>query len=190
MRKLILQVQMTIDGFISGRNGEMDWMKFPWTKDIIDYVRKITEPVDTILLGRKLAEGFIPHWKNVVKNPDDPEYEGGVKYTITPKIVFSKTLDKSIWDNTEIANGDLIEEVTKLKNQKGNDIIVYGGGTFVSALIKNKLIDEFHLFINPSVIGQGMPIFKDIESMQNFTLIKTTNFDCGIVVVTYKLDKN
>ena len=181
---------MTIDGFITGQNGEMDWMKFPWSEDIIDYVRELTEPVDTILLGRKLAEGFIPHWRNVVSNPEDPEYEGGLKYTTTPKIVFSKTLDKSIWDNTIIENGELIEEVTKLKNQTGNDIIVYGGGTFVSALIKNKLIDEFHLFLNPSVIGQGMSIFKDIENMQNLTLIKATNFDCGIVVLTYKLDKN
>lgn len=190
MRKLKLQVQMTIDGFITGQNGEMDWMKFPWSQDIIDYVRQITEPVDTILLGRKLAEGFIPHWTNVVNNPEDPEYEGGLKFTTTPKIVFSKSLEKSTWDNTKIANGDLVEEVTKLKNQAGNDIIVYGGGTFVSALIKNKLINEFYLFINPSVIGQGMPIFKDVESMQSLTLIKATNFDCGIVVVTYKLDKN
>lgn len=190
MRKLKLQVQMTIDGFISGQNGEMDWMKFPWTEDIIEYVRQITEPVDSILLGRKLAEGFIPHWTNVVSNPEDPEYEGGIKYTTTPKIVFSKTLHKSIWDNTTVANGELVEEITKLKNQKGNDIIVYGGGSFVSALIKNQLIDEFHLFVNPSAIGQGMPIFKDIESKQNLTLIKATSFDCGIVVLKYKLDKN
>ena len=190
MRQLKLQVQMTIDGFIAGQNGEMNWMKMPWSEDIIDYVRQITEPVDTILLGRKLAEGFIPHWTNVVKNPEDADYEGGVKFTTTPKIVFSKTLDKSIWQNTKIENGELVEEVTKLKNQQGNNIMVYGGGTFVSALIKNKLIDEFHLFINPSIIGQGMPIFKDVENMQNLTLIKVTNFDCGIIVVNYKLDQN
>ena len=190
MRKLKLQVQTTIDGFISGKNGEMDWMKFPWTQDVIDYVQLISEPVDTIILGRKLAEGFIPHWTNVVKNPADPEYEGGVKYTKTPKIVFSKTLDNSIWDNTKIANGELVEEVTKLKNQKGEDIIVYGGGTFVSALIKNQLIDEFHLFVNPSAIGNGMSIFKDLESMQNLNLIAATKFDCGIVVLKYVLNKN
>ncbi len=190
MRKIKLQVQMTVDGYISGKNGEMDWMKFPWTEDIIGYVRQITEPVDTIILGRKLAEGFIPHWTNVVKNPEDPEYEGGIKLSTTPKIVFSKTLDKSIWDNTTIARGDLVDEITTLKNQKGKDIIVYGGGAFVSTLIKNQLIDEFHLFINPSAIGDGMPIFKDLESKQNLTLIKVTKFDCGIVVLKYELDKN
>lgn len=118
MRKLKLQVQMTIDGYISGTNGEMDWMKFPWTDDILNYVREITEPVDTIVLGRKLAEGFIPHWTNVAKDPNHPEYEGGVKYATTQKIVFTKTLDKSIWDNTKIAKGDLVEEITKLKKKQ------------------------------------------------------------------------
>ena len=186
MRKLKLQVQMTIDGFISGTNGEMEWMKFPWTTDILDYVREITEPVDTIILGRKLAEGFIPHWTNVVKNPNDPEFEGGVKYTSTPKIVFSKTMDNSIWDNTTIANGDLVEEITELKNSKGKDIIAYGGGTFVSALIKNKLIDELHLFINPTAIGNGMPIFKELSTYQSFEVKEVKNFECGIIVLVYK----
>ena len=130
MRKLKLQMQLTLDGFIAGINYEMDWIKFPWTDDIIVYVREITESVDTIILGRKLAEGFIPHWENVVQNPNDPEYEGGLKYTPTPKIVFSKTLDQSIWDNTEIAKGELVEEITNLKNKEGKDIIVYGGGAF------------------------------------------------------------
>ncbi len=186
MRKLKLQVQMTIDGFISGQNGEMDWMKFPWTEDIINYVREITEPVDTIVLGRKLAEGFIPHWANVAKDPSNPEYEGGVKYASTQKIVFTKTLEKSIWENTEIAKGDLVEEITNLKNQQGKDIITYGGGAFVSALIKYKLIDELHLFVNPSAIGSGMPIFKELSEMQKFNLVDAHKFDCGIVVMVYK----
>ena len=186
MRKLKLQVQMTVDGFISGQNGEMDWMTFPWTNDIIEYVREITEPVDTIILGRKLAEGFIPHWENVVQDPNNPEYEGGLKYTSTPKIVFTKTMDKSIWKNTEIANGELVEEVINLKNKAGKDIIVYGGGTFVSALIKNKLIDELHLFVNPFAIGNGMPIFKELTSMQKFNVVNVKKFDCGIIALIYK----
>ena len=178
---------MTVDGFISGQNGEMDWITFPWTGDIIEYVREITEPVDTIILGRKLAEGFIPHWENVVQDPNNPEYEGGLKYTSTPKIVFTKTMDKSIWKNTEIANGELVEEVINLKNKAGKDIIVYGGGTFVSALIKNKLIDELHLFVNPSAIGNGMPIFKELTSMQKFNVVvNVKKFDCGIITLIYK----
>ncbi|SOE23526.1 Dihydrofolate reductase [Spirosomataceae bacterium TFI 002] len=186
MRKLKLQVQMTLDGFISGQNGEMDWMKFPWTEDILNYVRDLTEPVDTIVLGRKLAEGFIPHWANVAKDPNNPEYEGGVKFASTQKIVFTKTLDKLIWENTEIAKGHLVEEITNLKNKQGKDIIAYGGGEFVSALIKNKLIDELHLFVNPAAIGSGMPIFKELTEMQKFNLDDVQKFDCGIVAMVYK----
>ncbi|MBL0131455.1 MAG: dihydrofolate reductase family protein [Chitinophagaceae bacterium] len=190
MRKLKLQVQITVDGFIAGQNGEMHWMHFPWTDDIINYVREITEPVDTILLGRKLAEGFIPHWEKVAKNPSDPEFEGGLKYSTTPKVVFTKTLDKSIWDKTVLANGDLVEEVTKIKNQEGHDIIVYGGGTFVTSLINAGLIDEFNLFINPSVIGTGMTIFKGINTRQNMILKTTQQFDCGIALLCYELKRD
>ncbi|MEK7434485.1 MAG: dihydrofolate reductase family protein, partial [Cyanobacteriota bacterium] len=75
------------------------------------------------------------------------------------------------------------------KNQDGNDIIAYGGAKFISSLIKAELIDEFHLFINPSILGNGMPIFKDIESRQNLTLKKSSSFDCGIVVIHYDLKK-
>lgn len=187
MRKLKLQVQMTVDGFISGQNGEMDWMCFSWTEDIIDYVRKITDPVDTIILGRKLAESFIPHWENVVKNPNDPEFEGGIKFTTTPKIVFTKTLEKSIWNNTDIAKGELVGEINKLKNQNGKDIIVYGGGTFVTSLISAGLIDEFHLFINPTAIGNGTTIFKGLNRNQNLKLKIAKQFDCNIALLCYEL---
>ena len=119
---------MTIDGFISGQNGEMDWMCFPWTEDIVDYVREITEPVDTIILGRKLAERFIPHWENVVKDSKNPEYEGGLKYSSTPKIVFSKTLDRLLWSNTEIAKGELVEEITNLKTRKEKTLLFMEAG--------------------------------------------------------------
>ncbi len=186
MRKLKLQVQITVDGFIAGQNGEMDWLCFTWSNDIIEYVREITESVDTILLGRKLAEGFIPHWEAVVQDPKNPEYEGGLKYTTTPKIVFTKTLEQSIWNNTEIATGDLLEEISTLKQKAGKDIIVYGGGNFVSALIKNKLIDELHLFINPAAIGNGMPIFKELTALQKFSIVDVKKFECGIITLIYK----
>ena len=166
MRKLKLQIQMSIDGFISGQNGELDWMCYPWTDDISNYVIEINESVDTIILGRKLAEGFIPYWENVAKNPKHPDYEGSDKFTTTPKVVFTKTLDKSIWNNTEIANGELSEEINTLKNQKGKDIMVYGEVTFLTSLINSGLIDEFHLFINPIAIGKGVTIFKGLEQYQ------------------------
>lgn len=181
MRKLKLQVQMTVDGYIAGPNGEMDWMVFNWDNELKKYVTEISESFDCIILGRKLAQGFIPHWAS------NPEQEGADKFNSTKKFVFTKTIDKSEWDNTILAKGDLVDEITKLKNQNGKDIIVYGGSTFVSALIKKGLVDEFHLFINPTAIGSGLTIFNELDSRQNLTLIKSISFDCGIVVLNYKL---
>lgn len=179
MRKLKLQVQMTVDGFIAGRNGEMDWRLQEWDAKLKKYVGGITETVDCIILGRKLAQGFIPYWAS------HPEDEGADIFNSTKKIIFTKTLDKSEWDNTVLAKGDLVDEIVRLKKQGGKDIIAYGGATFVSALIKHRLIDEFHLFINPTVIGNGMSIFKELDVKQNLTLVKSTSFGCGIVVLNY-----
>jgi dihydrofolate reductase len=185
MRKLKLQVQMTIDGFIAGPNGEMDWMVWNWDDRLKAYVQEITDPVDCIVLGRKLAQGFIPHWAAVAANPDDPENAAGRKFTDSRKVVFTKTLEKSAWDHTVLAKGNLVEEIANLKNQDGKDLIAYGGATFVSALIKHGLIDEYHLFVNPAAIGKGMPIFTELDASLNLTLVNATSFDCGIVVLHY-----
>ncbi len=184
MRKLKLQVQITVDGYIAGPNGEMDWMTFNWDSELRKYVTEITEPVDCIVLGRKLAQGFIPHWAS------NPEEEGADKMNNLKKVVFTKTLDKSEWVNTVLAKGDLVDEISNLKIQDGKDIIAYGGATFVSALIKHGLIDEFHLFINPTAIGNGMTIFKELDSKENLTLVKSMSFDCGIVGLNYEPKRN
>lgn len=189
MRTLKLQVQITVDGFISGTNGEMDWMSFNWSDDIKKYVDEITQPVDLILLGKNLATGFIPHWKAVAEDAKHPEREAGVKYTETPKIVFSKSVKKSEWEHTTVENGDFVKRIKDLKKEKGGDIIVYGGSQFVSSLIKEGLIDELHLFINPAIIGKGMPIFQETEKTQFFSISKTIQFDCGIVMLKYLLKK-
>ena len=190
MRKLKLQVQMTVDGYIAGPNGEMDFMVSNWDNELIKYVKEITDPVDCIVLGRKLAEGFIPYWATVAANPDHPEFTAGEKFTDTTKVVFTKTLDNSAWDNAVLAKGDLAEEITTLKKREGKDIIAYGGASFVSALIKEGLIDEFHLLINPTAIGNGMTIFKELDSNQNLALVKSASFDCGIVVLNYEPKRN
>ena len=186
MRKLKLQVQMTIDGFIAGPNGEMDWMEWNWDSGLKQYVGELTEPVDCIVLGRKLAQGFIPYWSAVAAHPEDPEFIAGKKFTDTKKVVFTKTLEKSEWANTILAKGDLVHEINQLKGAAGNDIIAYGGATFVSALIKHALIDEFHLFINPTAIGSGMPIFQQLENKQRLQLVRSMSFESGIVVLHYE----
>jgi dihydrofolate reductase len=187
LRKLKLQVQMSVDGYIAGPNGEMDWMIWNWDDKLKEYVNELTESIESILLGRKMTEGFISYWSDVMTKPDDPGYAFAKKMIETPKVVFTKTLNKSEWGaNTDIATGDLTDEINKLKRQNGKDIIVYGGASFDSSLIKAGLIDEFHLFINPAAIGNGMTIFKDLNEMQKFTLVKSIAFDCGIVLLHYE----
>jgi dihydrofolate reductase len=190
MRKLKLQVQMTVDGYIAGPNGEMDWLVFDWDDELKQYVTEITELIDCIVLGRKLAQGFIPYWAAVAANTDDPQFTAGRKFTNTSKVVFSHTLDRSEWDNTVLAKGDIVDEITSLKRQDGKDMIAYGGATFVSSLIQHGLIDEFHLFINPTAIGSGLAIFKEIVSKQNLKLVKATSFECGIVILHYELKRD
>ena len=177
-------MQLSLDSFCAGPNGEMDWMTFSWDDELKQYITGLTEPVDCIILGRKLAEGFIPYWASVAVDPDNPEHKAGRKYANTPKVVFSKTLDKSAWPNTVLAKGNLSDEITRLKEQDGKDIIVYGGATFVSALIKERLVDEFHLFINPTSIVEGLVPFADRTDLE---LVQSKAFPCGIVLLQYKL---
>ena len=186
LRKLKLQVQMSTDGYIAGPKGEMDWLVWNWDDKLKEYVNELTESVDSILLGRKMTEGFISYWSDVMAKPDHPDYAFAKKMIETPKVVFTKTLNKSKWVNTDIATGDLTDEINKLKRQEGRDIIVYGGASFDSSLIKAGLIDEFQLFVNPVAIGNDMTIFKDLNEMQKFTLVKSIAFECGIVLLHYE----
>ena len=186
MRKLKLQVQVTVDGFIAGPNGEMDFMTWNWDDALKEHVAALTHTVDCIVLGRKLAEGFIPHWAGIAANPGSPEHAAGKRFSDTPKVVFTRTLDRAVWGNTVLAKGDLVKEITALKHKAGRDIIAYGGATFASALIKSGLIDEFHLFVNPVAIGEGMPIFREVVGKQPLVLMRMTPFACGIVALHYE----
>jgi dihydrofolate reductase len=177
---------MTLDGYIAGPNGEMDWMTFNWSDDIKQYVEALTQPVDTILLGKNLAAGFIPHWNAVAQDENNPEKAAGVKFTETPKIVFSKTLTTSTWDRTEVENGDFVAKINHLKQQPGGDMITYGGGQFVSSLIRANLVDDLHLFVNPAIIGRGMPIFQEVTDIQRVRLAATLPFECGIIMLHYQ----
>jgi len=185
MRKLKLQVQLSLDGFVAGPDGEMDWMTWNWDDELKKYVNDLTDSVGSILLGRKMADGFISYWKSVTADPGNPQYDFAKKMCDYHKVVFSKTLKKSEWENTRLAGGNITEEINRLKSLPGKDMIAYGGAGFVSSLIKHNLIDEYHLFINPAVIGDGMAIYKAAGKM-NFQLVRSTPFSCGIVVLRYR----
>ena len=183
MRKLKLQMQLSVDGFVAGLNGEMDWMAWDWDDTLKNYVAGITESVDCILLGRVLAEGFIPTWTARANDPETADVFAH-KMVDTPKFVFSKTLSESGWANTRIA-ADIVGEIQALKQQPGNDIMVYGGSRFVSSLIQQNLIDEYHLFINPVVLGNGMPIWQELNDRMKLKLVNTTVSNSGIVILCY-----
>lgn len=187
MRKLKLQMQMSVDGFVGGPNGELDFMTWDWDESLKKYVGNLTESFDTILLGRKMTDGFISHWTNIVNNhPDSPEYPSAKIFVDTPKVVFSKTLNKSNWTNTRLTKGDIVDEINRLKKEEGKDIIVYGGANFASSLVENNLIDEYYLFVNPAVIGKGLSIFHQTNGKKSLKLVESKFFDCGIVLHHYQ----
>ena len=104
-----------------------------------------------------------------------------------PKVVFTKTLVKSTWNNTTLAKGDLADEIANLKNQQGKDIIAYGGAGFVSSLMKDGLIDEYHLIVNPVAIGNGITIFKSLDGIRKFSPIQSKLYPGGKIVLSYNI---
>ena len=185
MRKLKLQMQMTINGYVGGPNGENDWMTWNPDDEFIAFMNSLLDTSDTLLLGRKLAEsGFVKFWEDTAeKNSGHPFAK---KIAALPKIVFSKTLDQSTWNNTTLAKGNLAEEIAALKKQPGKDIIVFGGADFVSSLIKEGLIDEYHLIINPTAMSSGMTIFSSLGGIQKFTPTQSKLYPGGKTVLSFQ----
>lgn len=184
MRTLRFQMQLSIDGYCAGPNGEMDWIRWDVDQDFNDYVWSINNPVDTILMGRKMAGGFISAWEERLEDPESATFAS--KMLETPKLVFTKTMTENPWDNTKLISGDLAEEVTKLKKAPGGDIVAYGGAGFAASLIGTGLIDEYHLFINPRAIGKGLSIFP---GRLNLKLINSKVFSNDIVLLYYKPER-
>jgi len=184
MRKLKLQMQMTINGYVGGPNGENDWMTWNPDDEFIAFLGSLLDTSDLLLLGRKTAEGFISFWDNTaVENPAHPFAR---KIAALPKVVFTKTLDASHWNNTTLATANLAEEIMRLKQQEGKDILVFGGADFVSSLIKEDLIDEYHLIINPTAMANGMTVFNAIEGIQKFTPTGSKLYPGGKTVLSFK----
>jgi dihydrofolate reductase len=169
MRKLKLQIQITIDGFVAGPNGEGDWVFLSGKGDpealqqAIGLNVELASGCDTLLLGRKLAAtNFCTYWENVADNqPGNPWHPVAQLITGLRKIAFSHTETTLPGRNLEVENGDLATVVQALKEQPGKDILVYGGANFVSSLISLNLIDEYYLILNPVAIGAGLSIFKE-----------------------------
>jgi dihydrofolate reductase len=177
-------MQMTINGYVAGPNGENDWMTWNPDDEFLGFINSHFDSSDTLLLGRKMAGGFIKHWENTAVNT--PEHPFAKKIVELPKVVFTKTLEKSSWNNTTLAKGNLAEEIAALKKQNGKDIAVVGGAGFVSSLIKEGLIDEYHFIVNPTAIGDGMTIFNLLDGIRKFSPIEAKLYSGGKIVLSYK----
>lgn len=162
MRKLKLQMQITIDGFVAGPDGEQDWVWLSPPDEVgFQKIVDLAESSDILLLGRKMTRSFIDHWENVADNlPDHPTNHLAKLIVDMRKIAFSKTETDITGRSLEVQNGDLTATVEALKKESGKDILVYGGADFVSSLIDQDLVDEYYMVVNPVAIGAGLPIFN------------------------------
>lgn len=177
---------MTLDGFVAGPNGELDWM---WTntgepdQSSFEKVIELADSCDTILLGRKMTREFVDYWENVVDNqPDSKEYQLALLMVNLHKIVFSHTETDIKGRNLEVENGDLVTAIKALKAQPGKDIMVYGGVAFVSSLISKNLVDEYYIFQAPIAIGKGLSIFNQQTVLK---LESSTTYKNGKLLVKY-----
>jgi dihydrofolate reductase len=185
MRRLKLQMHVSLDGLVAAR-AQTGPGYFNWDTELRQYSISNAANVDYILLGRKTAVNFIPHWKAVADNPKDTDFEIGKVITDIPKVVFSKTLQKSEWPNATVSSGDIAESVNQLKKEPGKDMLVYGGSGFVASLIEHDLIDEYHLLVNPVALGSGSPIFSGLSAPLRLTLVTHKAFSSGTVLLHYK----
>lgn len=194
MAKLILEMQISIDGYLATQKGETDWMiwnwgpNWTWDKKLQDFHTDLTLSATHLLISRQMAEeGFMLHWRNIAERQSALGRFAG-HLAKTPKTVMSSSLrkDRPIpggWENAYISN-ELVASVTRLKKNESGNILVYGGARLVSSLLKQHLIDELYLLINPVAIGSGMTAFND---RQFFRLEGAQSYPCGVTVLHYLL---
>ena len=158
MRKIITTTWITLDGFIAGPNEEMDWVIVDEEMGI--YEDDLVSAADTLLLGRVTYQSFAGSWPHVPDNPNASEGEKAYarKLNAMRKIVFSKTLPTVEWNNSSLVKEVLPEDITKLKQEPGRDMLIYGSASLVRTLTNHGLIDEYQLLVHPVVLGNGVPV--------------------------------
>lgn len=188
MRKIVVSEFVTLDGVIQDPGGvgeiERGGWNIPYVNDeFAKYKFDELSASDALLLGRVTYQGFAAAW------PDASHTETGGDYATMmnsyPKYVVSTTLDQAAWNNSHLIKANVVEEVSKLKQQPGKDILVFGSGELVQMLMQHGLIDEYHLQIHPVVLGSGKRLFRD-GSTTNLRLVETQTFSSGVVALTYQ----
>ncbi|GHO89209.1 dihydrofolate reductase family protein [Dictyobacter formicarum] len=192
MRKIIVSMRITLDGFVTGPNGEMDWMEEFMDDALGTYETELQKSVDTSLFGRETYQGFASYWPQVARDPASPQgmVEYAQKLNAMRKIVFSKTLSHAEWNNSTIVSEIILEEIIKLKQEKGRDIVIHGSASIVRTLTNLGLIDRYQLLVYPVVLGSGKPLFQDISHQVKLSLVDTQTHPSGVVVLSYEPVKN
>lgn len=181
-RRIIVDLAVTLDGFIEGENGEIDWCIMESEMGFIDFLNQI----DTILYGRKSYD----LWGQYTPKTEDTDTEREMWELVhsKEKYVFSRT-QKGTDNKAIFINENIREEVNKLKNKPGKDIWLYGGASLITNFINLGLVDEFRLSVHPVILGEGRPLFIDIKQRMNLKLINTRTFSSGVVQLIYHLNK-
>ena len=184
---------MSVDGFIEGPNGELDWAMAEDEETWRDVFEMLSH-VDTFILGRRMYPAYEQYWLAVLANPDGilpfsgrTASKNEIAYARladkTPHIVLSGTLDKVAWKTTRIVRD--VEEIRRLKQQPGKDIHAVGGATLVSSLMNLGLVDKIQLLVNPIILGGGRALFKDVKDRHALKLVQAKRFKSGKVSLTY-----
>jgi dihydrofolate reductase len=172
-----------------GPNGELDWHFSNWNDEMGEYALEQLRAVDTILVGRVTYESMANYWPKAFTEPGSrkKDVEFAKMMNEYPKIVFSNTLKRLDWNNARLAKNDIAEEVAELKKQHGKDMIIWGGVGIVYSFIELGLIDEYRIWVSPVAIGDGIPLFSNLEDRLDLKLIKAMMFSNGVVLLEYGL---
>ncbi len=186
MRKIIVSEMVSLDGFFAGPRGEIDWHVVD--EEFNQYAIDLLNKVDTILFGRVTYQLFENYWPAAAENPSTSQSDLEIAHKINNinKIVFSKGLEKVTWKNARLVKEVIPEEVAKLKQQPGKDMVIYGSGSIVSTLTQQGLINEYRLFVAPVALGSGKSLFKGLKDKLRLQLLETKKFNSGNVLLRYE----
>jgi dihydrofolate reductase len=188
MRKVIVSMNVTLDGFMSGPNCELDWHFQSWTEEMAESTAELLGDADTILFGRVTYKAMASYWssKTTTLTTSREDIDFAMMMNSYTKIVFSKTLVKPEWNNSRIMRGDIAASIIELKKLPGRNMIIYGSGRMVDSLIQLGLVDEYQLWVHPVIIGKGKPLFNNLHSTINLELYKAKRFSSGVMLLCYK----
>lgn len=192
MRKIISFMHISLDGFVAGPNEEMDWIKV--NEEIFDFVGKRISEGDTALYGRVTYQMMENYWPGAGANPSASRHdiEHSKWYSKIHKIVLSKTLKETELTNTKIISDNLsdsIKEIKQSSNGGSEEILLFGSPTATHSLIQLNLIDGYWLFVNPIILGRGIPLFTGIKEKTKLKLLSTQQFNCGVTELNYIVDR-